>query len=101
MESAEANDDRLAKLLDDLTQKHRRGATPDIEHVAEKNPELADELRQLWAAVLVTETLARRARDSRATADFVSPSPSAGLSMALPRSFGDYELHEEIGRGAM
>jgi serine/threonine-protein kinase len=96
-------DQQLALLLDKLTGELRRGRRPDLEGVARQHPDLAEELRHLWAMVQLTEDCARPAPDGEdgvvrtAPAPAPDPQPAAGL----PRRFGDYELLEELGRGAM
>ncbi len=90
-------DARLAELLADLLERHQRGRHPDIDTVARDHPDLAKELRELWAAAQVAE-LARPAV-SDPTID--EPAASPGEPASLPRGFGDYELLEELGRGGM
>src|SRR5437016_2256053 len=93
-------DERLARLLDELTQRARQGQRPDLAAAARQHPDLADELRQLWAAVQIADELARPALESRATV--VGPNSAAEpVASVLPRTLGDYELLEEIGRGGM
>jgi serine/threonine-protein kinase len=102
--AAAARDERLAQLLADLVDQHKRGEPADVESVARQHPEVAGELRALWAAVLVTDDLARPGTDPKATIDHRPVAPvSAGApdSSALPHRVGDYELLAEIGRGAM
>ena len=49
---------RLADLIGVLTEARRQGGMPDVEALAGENPDLADELRGLWAAALIAEELA-------------------------------------------
>jgi serine/threonine protein kinase/uncharacterized membrane protein len=91
----ESRDERLAQLLSDLGEQMRQGRRPDLDAVATEHPDLADELRELWGAVLLAEELARPPQRPR-----TEPAASAP-TQTLPRSFGDYELVEEIGRGGM
>jgi serine/threonine-protein kinase len=103
-----ARDERLAALLDGLTAQARQGQAPDLEAAAAAHPDLAVELRQLWAAAqfaevfsrpqLRTETKGLRTESRR---DALSPQSSVLSTEVLPRSFGDYELLEEIGHGGM
>ncbi|HVK12307.1 MAG TPA: serine/threonine-protein kinase [Gemmataceae bacterium] len=87
-------DDRLANLLADLAEQQRRGTAPDIEAAARAHPDLADELRELWAT-------------AQFAAAFVSPAAIPTLPQTTaepvppPDSFGDYEILEELGRGGM
>jgi serine/threonine protein kinase len=89
-------DERLAALLDDLTRRRRDGATADLEPISRQHPDLADELRQLWAAAQMADALARPPKETatlpgEVNASFVEP----------PRTFGDFELVRELGRGGM
>jgi serine/threonine-protein kinase len=93
-------DELLARLLGDLSEEQRRGGSPDVESAARQHPELAEELRQLWAAAQLADELALSAttRDQAG----LRPRPARpGPGPALPRSFGGYELREELGRGGM
>ena len=54
-----SRDERLAALLESLTERKRRGVPDDVEQVARENPDLADELRRLWAAVQVVGAFGR------------------------------------------
>jgi eukaryotic-like serine/threonine-protein kinase len=91
-------DERLAAILNDLSEEKRRGHHPDVEQVANRHPDLADELRQLWAIAQVAQVCAR---PSELTQTLDRPRPVDPPSGALPRTFGDYELLEELGRGGM
>src|SRR6185437_220646 len=104
---ADDRDQRLARLLDDLSEQARQGRRPDLDAVAVQHPDLAGELRELWGAAMLADELAR---------DTSAPSPArsaskgiqdpllalrAGEETSAPKIFGDYELLEEIGRGGM
>src|SRR5438067_10361376 len=88
-------DERLAAVLDELSRQVRQGQSPDLDAVIHNHPDLADELRQLWAAAQLADALSRPAGevslDQEPCHDTVSPS--------LPRAFGDYILQRELGRG--
>ena len=105
-------DQQLADVLAELTDAVCRGQIVDFDATCREHPDLADELRQLWGAVLVTDTAGvaqaevPRAlsaetpdRDDEPADDESSSSRWRGLN--LPTSVGDYELLEEIGRGGM
>src|SRR2546423_4825031 len=93
------NDQRLADLLNRLEEERRAGRAPSVDTLARENPDLAQELRQLWAVAQVAQ-VAAGSGDPDAT---LPPAlrydpPSSGT---LPRTFGDYELLQELGRGGM
>ena len=64
-----------------------------------RHPELADELRDLWGAVMVADAVASHASlaATKPSAAIAEPAPL----LELPARLGDYELLEEIGRGGM
>jgi serine/threonine-protein kinase len=90
------HDERLAALLDDLTRQQREGRSPDIEPVSRENPDLADELRQLWAAAQMADALARPQHTT-----LQGPASTAAAPPEPTPSFGDFELVRELGRGGM
>ncbi|MBI1901524.1 MAG: protein kinase [Planctomycetia bacterium] len=114
-----SHDEQLAELLDELAERVRQGQPPDVEDVARQHPQFAGELKQLWAAVQITEEMASGVHDfsaqparrpdaptvvpaSRPGAPSASESPSeSGSGPLLPSSFGGYELQKELGRGGM
>jgi serine/threonine-protein kinase len=108
----------LAQLVDELSDR----AGPDAQHLldsmAAAHPDLAGQLRELFAAMSVADAVADESmifasRDRGMPApgdDATLPAVAAtrGLPGAfvpgathLPATFGDYELMEEIGRGGM
>ena len=112
------HDRRLASLLAELTDALRLGRPPDVDAIARQNPDLAEPLRELWAAVLIAEELGAsplqddgpsdktislstanqsQVSSPRGRANTATSSPST----TLPCQFGDYELLEVIGHGGM
>ncbi|MFM8892726.1 MAG: serine/threonine-protein kinase, partial [Planctomycetia bacterium] len=108
----------LAGLVDELADRRGPDAQAHLERLAAAHPALAGQLRELFAAMLVTdavaersaifgadsdpaggETLAADPRDS-AAGGWRGPLILPGMAL-LPTSFGDYEILEEIGRGGM
>ena len=85
--------DPLEVLAAEYMERLRQGQRPDIEEYATRHPGLAEEIRDLFPTVAVTERLkARQARssDGRAT-----------LGPAQLERLGDFRLIREIGRGGM
>ncbi|OWK46863.1 serine/threonine-protein kinase [Fimbriiglobus ruber] len=98
-------DDRLAALIAQLADQARSGARPDLEAAAAGHPDLASELRELWAVAQFAE-LARIVPLSATLPqpDGLRPQPETTSTLgdsALPREFGDFELLAELGRGGM
>jgi serine/threonine-protein kinase len=118
--SLDSQDERLAHILSDVTDRMRRGESPELNALQEQHPELAQELKELWPALVLAEELAKpssngeeptlgkekeRPIDRSQATGGLSPCPpdslSPGPTFSLPRTFGDHELLEEIGRGGM
>jgi tRNA A-37 threonylcarbamoyl transferase component Bud32 len=102
-EPSAEHDERLAALLVQITDDMRTGGSPDIEALARAHPDLADDLRSLWAAVLVADCVAAGNKQAGQGDEPTQPSGDGAEASAsnLPRQFGDYELLEELGRGGM
>jgi serine/threonine-protein kinase len=96
-------DERLAQIVSDVTDRIRGGQSPDLSSLLRQYPDLATELKQVWPALVLAEELAKPSCDDEdQTRPAVQPVLSeAPAQSSLPRSFGDYELLEEIGRGGM
>ena len=94
------NDDerdlRLATILGELTDEVRAGRVADIEAAARLDPDLAAELRDLWAAATIAEALAVPDTGDWLAGDLgpIDPDPPATF-------LANHEILEELGRGGM
>lgn len=91
-------DVKLAAVLDDLATQAGRGEIVNLESAASEHPEIADDLKELWGAVMFAEAIGAAAKSL--------PEETAADSRIFdegrpPRVWGDYELLEELGRGGM
>jgi hypothetical protein len=111
---APADEELLAALVEELSERAGPEAQAVLERMAADHPALAGQLRELFAAMLVTDAVAehsavfeagRGGRPADTTIGRDAPSaPTAfppATPVTLPLEFGDYELVEEIGRGGM
>jgi len=85
--------DPLEILAGEYMDQLRQGRAPSIEDYATRHPDLADEIRELFPTIAITERLkVRQARssDGRAT-----------LGPTRLDRLGDFRIIREIGRGGM
>ena len=104
-------DSRLAELIDRLTDDRRAGRPVNLDILASSHPDLAAELRELWAVAQFAHLAQQPTFDSQRTGSFNSISCGTGLQAGEVRhrsgdrfhqsQFGDFELLEELGRGGM
>jgi serine/threonine-protein kinase len=100
-------DEQLASLLDQLAREERAGGSADLEATVRNHPELAAELRELWAVAQVAHVVRRPPAPPKGPGSTGPLTPWLGSdttthsAATLPREFGDFVLLEEIGRGGM
>ena len=100
MNSTADRDERLATLIAELSDQARLGQTPNVETVAGHHPDLAEELRELWAIA----QFAQLARTVPLASTIDHPSRThtdPSMETTPPKAFGDFELYEVLGRGGM
>src|SRR5688572_11333177 len=86
--------DRVERLADAFMASYRAGDCLSVDEYARQYPELAEQLRELLAALLVLERNAPH-RDAIGRASEVSN------QAAVPREIGDFVIVREIARGGM
>jgi eukaryotic-like serine/threonine-protein kinase len=93
MAETDPNRDPLEALAAEFAERQRRGESPSISDYAERHPELAEAIRDLFPALLAVERL--KARTERTSGGRASLGP-----VKLER-LGDFRIIREIGRGGM
>ena len=87
--TATNRDSQLAELIDRLTEAHQAGRSTDVDSLTKSHPELASELRELWAVAQFAHLAQQPKFDSRRTASFAPNGTQSGLpSPILAREFG-------------
>ena len=85
--------DPLEMLAAEFMERLRRGQRPSAEDYAAQHPELAEEIRELFPTIAVTERL--KARQEQTSGG------RATLGSAQLSRLGDFRIIREIGRGGM
>ncbi|HEV3084274.1 MAG TPA: protein kinase [Gemmataceae bacterium] len=82
-------------LAEEFAERFRQGERPALSEYVRRYPELADEIRELFPALVMMEQFKPASVDSAAA----DPLQRAGLH--CPERIGDYRILREIGRGGM
>ena len=87
----------VERLAEDFLERKRRGERPTLQQYVERHPDLADEIRDLFPALLMMEDLGESSGGTTG-----SRAADTGLAVAarLDR-LGDYRILREVGRGGM
>ncbi|QDS97154.1 serine/threonine-protein kinase [Adhaeretor mobilis] len=102
MQSTNERDERLAKILQEVTDASPQ-KRPQLDELVAQHPDLADPLRELWGAIMVVDAVAQHS-DRQLPNTITMPTSGDGAHAGAshpPRRLGDFELLEEIGRGGM
>ena len=83
-------------LADEFTARFRRGECPSITEYVEQNPDLADEIQDVFPSIAMMEQLGRKEHADREFAK----GQTAFVNQPIER-IGDYRIIREIGRGGM
>jgi WD40 repeat protein/serine/threonine protein kinase len=86
--SAERNP--IDELAEEFAERFRRGERPALTEYIRKYPDLADEIREVFPALVMMERLKPAPTDLAAEAE-----------AERPECIGDYRLLREVGRGGM
>jgi hypothetical protein len=86
-----AGHELLAELADDFAGRYREGERPSVEEYAQKHPALAQQIRELFPAMLVME-------QQSGLESTVDPAP---VPAPIGNMVGQYKLLEQIGGGGM
>ena len=94
-----SHDELLVSLLDQVLESSRGGSSEALDALVKQHPELAVELRELWATMQIADDFASFSElDSEGSS---IGGPRFEATSSPPQDCGDYELLGELGRGGM
>jgi serine/threonine protein kinase/WD40 repeat protein/Tfp pilus assembly protein PilF len=85
--------DPVEQLAEAFLERYRRGERPSLSEYTQAHPELAEDIRDLFPALVEMEGL-------KSPADDLTGHETAS-GAAIPSKLGDYRILREIGRGGM
>jgi serine/threonine protein kinase/WD40 repeat protein/Tfp pilus assembly protein PilF len=96
MLDAMSGSDLINELAHEFAERYRRGERPPLREYAERHPELADEIRELFPTLVMMEQLGSGVDHASGTTGRRERS-----SEPIPERLGDYRILREVGRGGM
>ena len=88
----ESGSSRVLELAEEFLDRYRAGERPSLKEYADRHPELADEILEVFPALAVLENIA------------IAEDGPPGIRSARPpdiERLGDYRILRELGRGGM
>lgn len=97
------HEERLAVLVSHIADRIQAGESISFSNECVSHPEFAEDLKEIWGALVVTDAVASHLRHAlTATSDSqASTQPQHFVVPSLPYDLDDYRLLEVIGRGGM
>jgi serine/threonine protein kinase/WD40 repeat protein/Flp pilus assembly protein TadD len=94
-----SSDDRnpVERLAEEFADRYRRGERPPLSEYVARYPEHADEIRELFPALVMMEQLKPVSADLTGAYDGDATEATA----RRPERLGDYRILREVGRGGM
>src|SRR5262249_28357245 len=84
---------RFDELAEEFAERYRRGERPSLQEYIDRFPEMADQIREMFPALVAVEQADDDARGEITAA--------AAPLTRRPSQIGDYRIVREIGRGGM
>jgi len=96
MSESTSGPDLFNMLADEFAERYRRGERPPLSEYTEKYPELAEQIHELFPALVAIEQFGSGADQTTGL-----PAPRPGTAGPIPERLGDYRILREIARGGM
>jgi serine/threonine protein kinase/WD40 repeat protein/tetratricopeptide (TPR) repeat protein len=100
MTPSSADRNPVERLAEEFAERYRRGERPSLAEYVQKYPQHADEIRQLFPALVVMEQFKPATADDTGAYDGRPPDGPPPSARAIER-VGDYHILREVGRGGM
>jgi WD40 repeat protein/tetratricopeptide (TPR) repeat protein/serine/threonine protein kinase len=92
MSDASSAADLLNNLAQEFVERYRDGERPSLSEYAERHPELAGQIRELFPTLAVMEEFGSVG---------AAPTDCGANSKHIPERLGEYRILREVGRGGM
>src|SRR4051794_10703945 len=97
MSDSSADRNPVDRLAEEFARRLRHGERPSLAEYVEQYPRHADEIRELFPALVAMEQLKPAAGELTGAVEG-RPAPDEGPT---PERLGDYRILREVGRGGM
>ena len=94
--SSSSDQNSIDRLAEEFVARHRRGEHPDLAEYTERFPQYADQIRDLFPALVLIEQVKPGAGDRTGT--YTGGFAAEGRR---PERLGDFRILGEVGRGGM
>jgi len=98
METPSPSRETVEQLAEEFAERYRRGERSPLSEYTARYPEHAEEIRDLFPALVMMEQIAP---DSEAATSSFTGSSRPEQLVEHPEQLGDYRILREIGRGGM
>ncbi|MCA9216180.1 MAG: protein kinase [Planctomycetales bacterium] len=84
------------QLAEEFAERYRRGESPAPDDYARQYPEFAEEIQDLFPAMMMMEDISPDSNDS-----IIASGPRCRTDQKLPSQIGDFRIIRQAGRGGM